>query len=95
MQMNLPNGSTTPGISPKELTCNLRQLEQPGLVARTQCRSERPGFEAYALTELGRSLHPAFKALGAFGALLARKCADGVGPDRRGGGRGIPGARGT
>jgi DNA-binding HxlR family transcriptional regulator len=66
---------TVPGISPKELTRNLRELERAGLVSRTKGERERPDIEVYALTELGASLHPAFKALGAFGERLARSCA--------------------
>jgi DNA-binding HxlR family transcriptional regulator len=68
---------TVPGISSKELTRNLRELEHAGLVARTKCESERSDVEVYALTELGSSLHPAFKALGAFGELLIQKCVAG------------------
>ena len=61
---------TVPGISPKELTRNLRELEHSGLVARTKSEKGRADVEVYALTELGSDLQPAFKALGSFGELL-------------------------
>lgn len=64
---------TVPGISPKELTRNLRELEHAGLVARTKCENRPADVEVYALTELGSNLHPAFKALGSFGERLAQK----------------------
>ncbi|HWE94093.1 MAG TPA: helix-turn-helix domain-containing protein [Tepidisphaeraceae bacterium] len=64
---------TVPGISPKELTRNLRELEHAGLVTRTKCENGPADIDVYALTELGSNLHPAFKALGSFGELLARK----------------------
>ena len=63
---------SVPGISPKELTRNLRELERAGLVARARCDGERPDIEVYALTETGSGLLPAFKALGTFGERLAR-----------------------
>jgi DNA-binding HxlR family transcriptional regulator len=64
---------TVPGISPKELTRNLRELEHAGLVARTKREGGRAVIEVYALTELGSGLHPAFKALGSFGDRLIQK----------------------
>jgi DNA-binding HxlR family transcriptional regulator len=64
---------TVPGISPKELTRNLRELEQAGLVARVRSENGRPDVEVYALTEMGSGLHTAFKALGSFGELLMQK----------------------
>lgn len=64
---------TVPGISPKELTRNLGELEHAGLVTRTKCENGPADIDVYALTELGSNLHPAFKALSSFGELLARK----------------------
>jgi DNA-binding HxlR family transcriptional regulator len=64
---------TVPGISSKELTRNLRELEQAGLVARTKCETGPADIDVYALTDLGSNLHQAFKALGSFGELLARR----------------------
>ena len=55
------------GISAKELTRNLRELESAGLVAR----SESDNATAYALTALGAELEAPFRALGIFGANLA------------------------
>ncbi len=54
------------GISPKELTRNLRELEGAGLLLKVDDRDGR-----YALTALGKELLPAFKALGAFGQRIA------------------------
>lgn len=54
-----------PGINPKELTRNLRELESGGLVLRM---SASDATAAYGLTELGSSLRPTFQALGEFGS---------------------------
>ena len=54
------------GITAKELTRNLHELEYAGLVRRIADRDARG--EVYQLTELGQSLGTTFKALGAFGA---------------------------
>ncbi len=67
---------SVPGISPKELTRNLRELERAGLVARARCDGERADVEVYALTDTGSSLLPTFRALGAFGERLARNRAE-------------------
>lgn len=53
-----------PGINPKELTRNLRELEYAGLVLRVSSDASA----AYGLTELGLTLRPAFQALGEFGS---------------------------
>jgi len=53
-----------PGINPKELTRNLRELEYAGLVLRVSADASA----AYGLTELGLSLRAAFQALGEFGS---------------------------
>lgn len=55
-----------PEISAKELTRNLRELEQAGLVAHTTDQDEAP----YALSPLGETMLPVFRELGAFGARL-------------------------
>jgi DNA-binding HxlR family transcriptional regulator len=57
------------GISPKELTRNLRELEAAGLVEGHSI----DGYSAYALTALGRQVEAPFRALGIFGAQLARR----------------------
>lgn len=53
-----------PGINPKELTRNLRELENGGLVLR----ATSDGAAIYKLTELGLGLRPTFQALGEFGS---------------------------
>lgn len=58
------------GISPKELTRNLRELEAADLVARTAGEGARQRA-AYALTPLGASLNDAFRLLGEFGQRYA------------------------
>jgi DNA-binding HxlR family transcriptional regulator len=49
-------------ITPKELAKHLRQLETAGLVERRVHPTVPPSVD-YALTELGRSLHPSFAGL--------------------------------
>ncbi len=56
------------GISPKELTRNLRELEGDGLVLRNGT-SERQRVQ-YRLTEVGAELMPAFRSLGPVGDKL-------------------------
>ena len=56
------------GISPKELTRNLRELVASGLIERTQGASVRTS--QYALTQLGQGLMPTFKRLLAWGEKL-------------------------
>jgi DNA-binding HxlR family transcriptional regulator len=53
------------GISPKELTRNLRELTEAGLVAPREGRSA-----PYALTALGAGLMPVFKRLLPWGRRL-------------------------
>jgi DNA-binding HxlR family transcriptional regulator len=55
------------GISPKELTRNLRTLEGLGLVAHTASGK----IARYALTPLGGELGPAFESLIPFGERLS------------------------
>lgn len=57
------------GISPKELTRNLRELESAQLVVRV----EHEGIRCYTLSALGRELEVPFRALGMFGAALAAR----------------------
>ncbi|WP_240229948.1 winged helix-turn-helix transcriptional regulator [Devosia lacusdianchii] len=51
-----------PAISAKVLTQRLRDLEQKGVVSRVVKPTSPPSVE-YALTELGRDLGPAIKAI--------------------------------
>jgi DNA-binding HxlR family transcriptional regulator len=67
-----------PQLSAKELTRNLRELETSGLVVRLAPDPAAPDRPAYGLTDLGASLHPAFKLLGEFGQALARPRAAGA-----------------
>lgn len=55
------------GISAKELTRNLRELETAGLLDQV----EQEASKVYALTALGREIEAPFRALGIFGAALA------------------------
>ncbi|HEU5019180.1 MAG TPA: helix-turn-helix domain-containing protein [Pseudolabrys sp.] len=55
------------GISAKELTRNLRELESAGLVVTSASGKAR----TYSLTPLGMELEAPFRALGIFGAALA------------------------
>jgi DNA-binding HxlR family transcriptional regulator len=68
--------STINGVSPKELTRNLRELEETGLVERTASVEEQ--HVEYALTTLGAELMPAFQHL----APVGRKLLAALGPDR-------------
>jgi DNA-binding HxlR family transcriptional regulator len=58
------------GISAKELTRNLRELENAGLVERRAMLTDRDGAEAYVLSELGQSLLPVLREIGSFGERL-------------------------
>jgi DNA-binding HxlR family transcriptional regulator len=55
------------GISPKELTRNLRELEAARLVELIG----QDGARLYSLTPLGQELDAPFRALGMFGARLS------------------------
>jgi len=59
---------TVTSISPKELTRNLRELMQSGLVERI---SETGLLVQYHLTELGKGLMPTFESLLVWGKKLA------------------------
>lgn len=54
------------GISAKELTRNLRELEVAGLIEQV----EQGANKVYALTALGKGIEAPFRALGMFGATL-------------------------
>ncbi len=58
---------TVTAISPKELTRNLRELTDAGLVARD---SGTGRLAAYNLTKLGKGLMPTFKKLLTWGTKL-------------------------
>lgn len=58
-----------PGISPKELTRNLRELEIAGLVHRADQNGRL--HVVYGLTPVGLDLMPAFEALVPIGVRLA------------------------
>lgn len=58
-----------PKISARVLSARLRELELRGLVSRHLIDSSPPSAE-YALTELGREMMPAIKALVAIGHKL-------------------------
>lgn len=67
-----------PGVTPRMLTNQLRELEADGLVTRT-VHAEVPPKVEYALSELGRSLGPVIDGLRAWGSqhlhLFERKAA--------------------
>ena len=56
-----------PGITPRTLTRQLRDLERDGLIARTQY-SEIPPRVEYSATELAHSLSSVFRALNRWGS---------------------------
>jgi DNA-binding HxlR family transcriptional regulator len=60
---------TVSAISPKELTRNLRELTDTGLVARA---SATGATAPYDLTKLGKGLMPTFKQLLTWGKRLDR-----------------------
>ena len=49
---------SVPGISPKELTRNLRELERAGLVARARCDGD---LDRYRLSECSRDERPLYR----------------------------------
>ncbi|WP_419900325.1 winged helix-turn-helix transcriptional regulator [Roseomonas sp. USHLN139] len=55
-----------PGVTPRMLTNQLRELEQDGLITRTVYAQVPPKVE-YELSALGRSLQPVLGALKAWG----------------------------
>jgi DNA-binding HxlR family transcriptional regulator len=62
--------ATVTDISQKELTRNLRELTEAGLIVRD---SARRGLARYDLTELGKGLMPAFKELLTWGTRLRER----------------------
>jgi DNA-binding HxlR family transcriptional regulator len=58
---------TVTGISPKELTRNLRALMKSGLVERASASDVKV---PYSLTEFGKGLMPTFETLLVWGKLL-------------------------
>ncbi|MFI9510210.1 winged helix-turn-helix transcriptional regulator [Nocardia sp. NPDC052566] len=68
--------NTIAGISAKELTRNLRSLEEAGLITREVRRLGATLVDVYAVTELGTDLLPAFRILGSFGLRLAATHSD-------------------
>ena len=63
------------GITVKMLAQQLRELEQDGLVDRKMFYEVPPRVE-YSLTDLGRSLEPAIRELGAWGKEYRSKLID-------------------
>ena len=63
------------GITVKMLAQQLRELEQDGLVDRKMFYEVPPRVE-YSLTDLGRSLEPALRELGAWGKKYRSKLID-------------------
>lgn len=57
---------TIPAISKKVLTDNLRALEDDGLIER-EIFAEVPPRVEYSLSEIGKSLHPIWDAMEAWG----------------------------
>lgn len=55
-----------PGVTPRMLTNQLRELEVDGLVIRTVYAQVPPKVE-YTVSDLGRSLGPIIQALGVWG----------------------------
>jgi DNA-binding HxlR family transcriptional regulator len=58
-----------PSISAKMLTARLREMTEAGILTRTVVPTSPPSVE-YALTELGRELMPAIKAIVSVGKRL-------------------------
>ncbi len=63
---------TIPGVSPKVLTQQLRELEQEGLVQRTVFQVVPPHVE-YRMTEYGETLCPVLRAMGQWGEKHERR----------------------
>ena len=61
--------NTVAGISPKELTRNLRELADAGLVVKD---SGSGRTTSYGLTQLGKGLMPTFRKLLTWGQALLK-----------------------
>ncbi len=61
-----------PGITPRMLTLQLRELEADKIVSR-KVYAEVPPKVEYSLTAFGKALEPAFIKIGAWGRLYASK----------------------
>ena len=57
-------------VTPKELTRHLRQMETAGVVERRVHGTVPPSVD-YALTDLGKTLHPSFEGLADWAAHFA------------------------
>lgn len=68
---------TLPGISPKMLTKQLRELEEDGIVKREMYPEIPPRVE-YSLTDFGRTIIPVLEALAEWGfEYMEQKCGRG------------------
>jgi DNA-binding HxlR family transcriptional regulator len=65
-----------PDVSAKMLTTRLREMAASGILIRTVVPSSPPSVE-YALTELGRELMPAIKAIVSVGKRLKARAVTG------------------
>ena len=69
-----------PGISPKMLTRQLREMEEDGLVGRKMYPEIPPRVE-YSLTEFGRTVIPVLEELCRWGReYMQQRCCNGKGP---------------
>jgi DNA-binding HxlR family transcriptional regulator len=64
-------GTAVVGISPRMLSCRLRDLERAGIIARTVTMDSPPAVE-YRLTERGEALAPLVDALRRYAANAPR-----------------------
>jgi len=62
-----------PGVSPKVLTQQLREMEADGLIIRTIFPEVPPKVE-YSLTQLGKSARPILEAMRDWGEEYLRAC---------------------
>ena len=82
--------SHMPGVTPKVLTEQLRELERDGLVKRSVIRGGAKHVE-YALTPVGETLWPIVEQLGEWGrALVASRAERDTSTPSLGAGQGVP-----